>query len=83
MKKIEFSIKHDGSDWVIENQHLTISSHTLQGLDTKVRALLIDKGVVQKGERAKVLMAFDNSTIPQWIRQYSQHYFNRIILVEG
>lgn len=83
MKKIEFSIIHNGSDWVIENQYLTLSSRTIEGLDIKVRALLRDRGLVQKGETAKVLMAFDNTTIPQWIRQYAQHYFNRIILVEG
>jgi len=27
-------------------------------------------------------MYFDNSTIPQWIRQYAQHYFNRIVEIE-
>lgn len=36
-----------------------------------------------EGEKVEVFMAFDNSTIPQWIRQYAQHYFNRILVVDS
>ena len=83
MKRINFSIIHDGREWVITNRHMTLSSPTLEELDAEVKRVLKEEGVVGKGEKAKVLMAFDMSTIPQWIRQYSQHYFNRVIWVEG
>jgi len=83
MNQIEFRIIHDGNNWVIENNLLAISSSTLEELDIKLKALLKEKGVVKKGERVKVLMMFDNSTIPRWIRQYAQHYFDRIVEVEG
>lgn len=83
MKKIEFSILHDGREWVVSNRSMTLSSPTLEGLDATVRKTLTEQGIVGKGEKAKVRMAFDMSTIPQWIRQYSQHYFNRVIWVDG
>ncbi len=83
MKRIDFSIIHDGREWVITNRTMTLSSPTLEELDAKLRLVLKEEGVVAPGEKAKVLMAFDISTIPQWIRQYSQHYFNRVIWVDG
>ncbi len=80
---MEFTIRHDGKDWIVENQLLAVSAPTLRELDCKVGKLMKENGMIKKGQKAKVLMAFDNSTIPQWIRQYAQHYFNRIIYVEG
>jgi len=83
MKKIGFKIWHDGKDWVVRNSHLTLSSPTLEELDAKIGDLLREKGLVKKGEKAEVLMEFDNYSIPQWIRQYSQHYFDRIVEIYG
>jgi hypothetical protein len=81
--KLELTLKHDGKDWVIDNEFLSASAPTLEELDRKVKNFLKEKEIIQKGEKAKVFMAFDNSSLPQWIRQYSQHYFNRIIEIEG
>jgi hypothetical protein len=78
-----YIIKHDGKCWVIENEHSTISAPTLEELDSKLRDYMKENGLLKKGEKAEVFMAFDNSTIPQWIRQYAQHYFNRIVAIEG
>lgn len=83
MKKIGFKITHNGKDWVVENRLLTASSATLDDLDKRVGALLREKGLIKEGERAEIVMEFDNSTIPQWIRQYSSHYFDRIVKIEG
>ena len=55
----------------------------LDELDINVKNLLLNQNIIKKGEKAKLFMAFDNSTIPQWIRQYAQHYFNRIVEIEG
>jgi len=68
---------------MVENSLLTASSPTLDELDEKVGALLREKGLIKEGEKAEIVMEFDNSTIPQWIRQYSQHYFDRIVEVRG
>jgi hypothetical protein len=81
--KMECVITHDGKNWILENAILTLSAPTLEELDARMRDLLRRKGILKKGERAEVLMTFDNSTIPSWIRQYAQHYFNRVVEVEG
>jgi len=78
-----YLIRHDGRCWVIENEHSTISAPTLEELDSRVGHYLRDNGLLKKGEKGEVFMAFDSSTIPEWIRQYSQHYFNRLVEIEG
>ncbi|SMC20588.1 hypothetical protein SAMN02746041_00958 [Desulfacinum hydrothermale DSM 13146] len=83
MKTIQFSLTHNGREWVASNRAITLSAPELEDLDAKVRKTLTEQGLVSSGEKAKVWMAFDMSTIPQWIRQYSQHYFNRVIWVNG
>jgi hypothetical protein len=79
----QYTIKYLGECWVIENEHSTISAPTLEELDSRLGDYMRENGLLKKGEKAEVFMAFDNSTIPQWIRQYSQHYFNRIVAIEG
>ena len=81
--EIELSIRHTGQNWLVENESLSVSAPTLDELDRKLRLLLKEKALLKDGEKARVFMVYDNSTIPQWIRQYAQHYFNRILEIEG
>jgi len=81
--RIECVISHDGKNWLLYNEMLALSAPTLTELDAKVRTALSSNGVLKKGDHAEVFMAFDNSTIPDWIRPYAQHYFNRIVEIEG
>ena len=76
---IELTIRHTGQNWLVENEYLTISAPTLEKLDHQLKILLKKKNIHKDGTKTRVLMFFDNSTIPQWIRQYAQHYFNRIL----
>ncbi|HEB75825.1 MAG TPA: hypothetical protein ENJ04_05700 [Nitrospirae bacterium] len=80
---MELLIWHDGSNWVVKNERLTLSAPTLEELDVEVERFLRGSGMLREGETAEVFMTFDNSTIPQWIRQYAQHYFNRVLEVRG
>jgi len=83
MIQLDFTVRYFGKRWIVENDLLKTAAPTLDELDINIKNLLIDKKIIKKGEKAKLFMAFDNSTIPQWIRQYSQHYFNRIVKIEG
>jgi len=83
MRKIIFKIAHDGREWVVRNESLMLSSSTLDGLDVRIRDVLREKGLIKSGERVRLRMEFDNFSIPQWIRQYTQHYFDRIVEIEG
>ncbi len=80
---MDFIITHDGRDWVIENDSLRLASPTLDQLDMKLGDIMRARGLVKKGETAKVFMGFDNSTIPEWMRPFSQHYFNRVVEIKG
>jgi hypothetical protein len=81
--EIELYIRHTGKDWLVENDSLRVSAATIDELDHRLKFLLKEKKLLRDGEKARVFMVYDNSTIPQWIRQYAQHYFNRILEIEG
>ncbi len=76
-------LRHDGRNWVAEGRELSVAAPTLEELDQRLAERLRSSGQLAPGKRLQVFMAFDNSTIPQWIRQYAQHYFNRIVTVTG
>jgi hypothetical protein len=81
--EIEVSIRYTGKNWLVENESLSVSAPTIDELDHQLKLLLKEKELLKHGEKARVFMVYDNSTIPQWIRQYAQHYFNRILEIEG
>jgi len=78
--KLDFTIRHSGKDWVATYDSKDISAPSLEELDDKVKVFVQNQGLGKKGDKVSVFMAFDNATIPQWIRQYAQHYFNRTIV---
>ena len=80
---MDFVIYHNGKDWCLKNEHFFFSSPTIDGLDQELSIAMRNSGLIKKGECQKIFMAFDNSTIPRVIRQYANHYFNRIIEFEG
>ena len=79
--RIECILRHDGQEWVATSADIEARGRTLNELDEAVATSLREMGAC--GGRTRVLMTFDNSQIPQWIRQYAQHYFNREIIVGG
>ena len=80
---VELTLTHDGRRWVARNELLAAAAPTLEELDSEVGRLLKRNGLLKAGKTLRISMAFDNSTIPQWIRQYSQHYFNRVVDISG
>lgn len=72
---IEASLTHDGGVWVARSGSWTARGRTLAELDRAVA------GILRK--RATVRMHFDCAAFPAWIRQYSQHYFNRLVTIEA
>jgi hypothetical protein len=76
-------VSHDGRNWIARNDFLCAEAPTLQSLDNELRRLVKEKGYLEAGKKLDLFLAFDNSTIPVWMRQYGQHYFNRIVRVES
>ena len=80
---LDFILTHDNLNWIATYDQLTAEANTLENLDQKIKNILRENKIIKSGETKQVRYVFDNSTIPQWIRQYSNHYFNRIIEVKG
>lgn len=80
---IEFIVSHDGEQWIAKKGELLAEARSLVQLDHEVRRLLKEKGALPKGRTLDVLMAFDTASIPRWLHQYQQHYFNRILRING
>jgi len=80
---MDFVIYHDGKNWCLANDLLSVSASAIDALDAELTRVMRQQGLIKTGERKKVRMLFDNSTLPPVIRQYAQHYFNRVVEIEG
>lgn len=65
---------HDGKKWIVNVEDRKIEAMNLDELDEKIREYF-------RGKTDKVLLKFEYSTIPHWMRQFHPHYFNRIIII--
>ncbi len=68
-----------GNEWTAENGEITAKGSSLVELDRNLELELKKAGY--KG-RVEVLMKFDYSTIPNWMRQFHPHYFNRTVVFD-
>ncbi len=76
-KTIEMILDHDGSNWILSNERLTVAAGTLDELDRKIERAL--KEDLEREKKLDIFMAFNNEVIPMWMRPYMNHYFNRIL----
>jgi hypothetical protein len=79
---LDFRIVHDGSFWVAENESFTARGRTLEELDRELLSAIRHGPCVEDSEQLQIRMTFDGSSLPEWIRQYSSHYFNRVVTVK-
>lgn len=77
---IEGLLTHDGKNWIFRFDEYSVCAPTLEKLDAKICELIKNNPKYQNVK--KVVMCFDIYTLPQWIRQYMQHYFDRILILE-
>ncbi len=76
---LDFRIIHDGTHWIADKGTLVVRGRTLEELDRSLAAVVGEHFDVGDAAEIDVRMTFDNVTIPEWMRQYSNHYFNRIV----
>lgn len=79
---IELSLLHDGRFWIARSESISLKGEDLNDLDRAVARLVRDRAAPDARGCEQVRMFFDHSVIPEWIRQYSNHYFNRIVTVD-
>jgi dipeptidase len=80
---IEMQLTHDGVFWVARNDDIEARARELPELDREVARQLGELETETPLERSvQVRMVFDRAVIPQWIRQYAGHYFNRVVTMD-
>jgi hypothetical protein len=79
---LDFRIVHDGSFWVAENESFAARGRTLEELDRELLSAIRKNRRIEDHEQIRIRMTFDGSSLPEWIRQYSSHYFNRIVTLK-
>jgi hypothetical protein len=79
---VELSLVHDGRFWIATGESWNARGETLEELDRAVGKIAREREKPDGDRCLEVRMTFDNTVIPEWIRQYSNHYFNRLITVD-
>lgn len=76
---LDFRIIHDGKHWIAERGDCAARGRTLAELDSALAEAVGRHFDLEGQTEVDVRMTFDNAIIPEWIRQYSNHYFNRVV----
>jgi hypothetical protein len=79
---VDLVLVHDGRHWIGSGDAFAARGESLADLDEAVCRELRASGDYARGARVTVFMGFDFDTIPTWLRQYHNHYFNRYITLE-
>ena len=74
---MELILDHDGTNWILTGGQVNLSAASLDELDRKLEKALQPE--LAREKMLKVFMASNNEMIPQWMRPYMNHYFNRIL----
>lgn len=74
---IEMMIDHDGRNWIVSGNGLRIAARELDDLDRELEKAL--KSRIDEEGKLKVFMSSNNEMIPEWMRPFMNHYFNRCL----
>ncbi len=70
-------LDHDGDNWILSDDTLVIRAREIDELDRKLEKEL--HGELQHEKKIHVYMRTNNDIIPEWMRPYMNHYFNRYL----
>lgn len=76
-RTIEMILDHDGNDWMVSNANLNVSAASLTELDRKLERALQPQ--LSREKKLNVFMMTNNEIIPEWMRPFMNHYFNRLL----
>lgn len=72
---IEMMLDHDGRNWVLSGEDMKLRAPELDDLDRELEKALQPR--LGGDKRVDVIMTTNNEMIPEWMRPYMNHYFNR------
>lgn len=73
-------LRHEGTVWVAEGEGLRVCGASLDELDRALVKQLRAQGCDVSRE---VRMRYAPDALPEWIRPYASHYFDRVIRIDG
>ncbi|HUU01451.1 MAG TPA: DUF5395 family protein [Myxococcota bacterium] len=76
---LEMVISCDADRWVAKGDELVASGATWDELEEDLRRGLASSERYASGTRVTVWMGCDGRMIPEWMRPYQCHYFNRVM----
>lgn len=65
--------------WIAKENNITVSGITLEELEDNIKDSLRKSNRYEKQQIVTVFLGFDTKTLPEWIRPYHAHYFNRYL----
>lgn len=74
---IEMMIDHDGRNWIVSGNGLRIAARELDDIDRELEKAL--KSRIDEEGKLNVFMSSNNEMIPEWMRPFMNHYFNRCL----
>ncbi len=77
--KVELTLGYEENYWIAKNNQIHLTASELSNLDTAVKKEIKQLQLFPEGSRVEVYMNFNQAYIPEWMRQYANHYFNRKI----
>jgi len=79
LSDITYNLHSKGNLWLAERDGKRITATSLEELDSLISVDIRQEFIDHKGQNLNIRMYFDQSEIPEWMRQYANHYFNRHI----
>lgn len=79
MARMEVILKQKGARWVASGEGFTVEAAAISEIDEAIRREIIGSGRFPAGTEIEVFLACDRGVIPDWMRPYHSHYFNRTI----
>jgi hypothetical protein len=79
MARLEVILKQDGARWVARGEDLSVETGDVSEIDEAIRRRVEESGRFPAGTKVEVFLACDRGVIPDWMRPYHSHYFNRTI----
>jgi hypothetical protein len=79
---LEFVLEFQENRWTAQSGDLRACGESIEELDQNIKAAVGSSGKFPRGRRVAALLLCDARVIPDWMRPYHGHYFNRLIYID-
>lgn len=77
--RVEIVLKESDNGWIGLGDGFAVQGVDIAELEERIVSVVSGSGRFAPGTRVEVFVACDRGVIPDWMRPYHSHYFNRTI----